>query len=242
MRLLNTATLQLQDFVEGVEGTQSPYAILSHTWGDQEVTFQDLRKYHEAASQESSSTQSAILPSISSLEGFKKIVNCCAAAAKEGIDWVWVDTCCIDKTSSAELSEAINSMFRWYGKSAVCYAFLSDVSDTGGNFSRDDSSFRKSRWFTRGWTLQELLAPRKLRFYNQRWEIIGQMMEGSELCDIVSSITFIPPACLQNKDAIFKTCVAKRMSWASRRETTRQEDLAYCLLSQISGTHKIPTS
>ncbi|KAI0864269.1 heterokaryon incompatibility protein-domain-containing protein [Xylaria cubensis] len=227
MRLLNTATLQLQDFVEG---TQSPYVILSHTWGDQEVTFQDLHKYHEAIAQYPSAAQSSILASISSLEGFKKIVNCCAAAVKDGFDWIWVDTCCIDKTSSAELSEAINSMFRWYGQSAVCYAFLSDVSDTSDNFSGNDSSFRKSRWFTRGWTLQELLAPRHLRFYNQRWELIGQMMEESELCELVSSVTLIPPACLQNKDAIFKTCVAKRMSWASRRMTTRQEDLAYCLL------------
>ncbi|KAI0112533.1 HET-domain-containing protein [Nemania sp. FL0031] len=222
MRLLNTRTLELRDFLEGAHG---PYAILSHTWGDEEITFQDLLNYHDAASSEPTDRQRSITHSIVSRDGFVKIKNCCGVALRDDLEWVWVDTCCIDKTSSAELSEAINSMFRWYERSTVCYAFLSDVSSPN-----DASSFRQSRWFTRGWTLQELLAPSQLRFYDLNWNSIGEMTENSRICELISSIASIPPAFLTKETPISQACVAKRMSWAARRTTTRPEDIAYCLL------------
>ncbi|KAI0441150.1 heterokaryon incompatibility protein-domain-containing protein [Xylaria telfairii] len=218
MYLINTRTLQLKDFLEG---KQESYVILSHTWGNEEVSFQDLERYH---------TDQSFAEALSLREGFKKITHCCETAFEEGFDWAWIDTCCINKTSSTELSEAINSMFKWYEQSAVCYAFLADVLDTREDLAGHDSSFRRSRWFTRGWTLQELLAPKHLRFYNQWWEVLGQMTAEPELCNVVSDITTIQPDCLDKKTAISEVCVAKRMSWASRRETTRKEDIAYCLL------------
>jgi len=110
MWLLETSTLELRDFVGA---SIPPYAILSHTWGDDEVTFKDMRKYREAAKNKA---------------GYTKVQKCCEKARKDGHQYVWIDTCCIDKRSSAELSEAINSMWKWYHKSEVCYAYLADVA------------------------------------------------------------------------------------------------------------------
>ncbi|KAI1322726.1 HET-domain-containing protein [Xylariaceae sp. FL0255] len=203
MHLINTTTLKTVEFLEGL---QEPYAVLSHRWGSEEISFQDLSRR------------------------LQKIENCCRQALHDGFQWAWVDTCWIDKTSSAELSEAINSMFAWYKRSAVCYIFLNDVSETTVNFTRTESSFHRSQWFTRGWTLQELLAPRHARFFNSRWEILGEMTEQSDLCEIVSSITRIPMGYLNGSLPLSQACVAMRMSWASRRITTRVEDIAYCLL------------
>jgi hypothetical protein len=131
-------------------------------------------------------------------------------------------SCCIDKTSSAELSEAINSMFRWYKNAAVCYVYLSDVSRS------DDltPSMSKSRWFTRGWTLQELLAPSVIVFYSAEWQHLGTK---SQLSRLLLTITFIEEEYLRGKDLQLAS-VAKRMSWSSRRNTSRIEDIAYCLL------------
>src|SRR5271170_5421160 len=131
------------------------YAILSHTWGAEEVTFKDLMDQTGK-----------------SKGGFNKIRFCGEQAANDGLKYFWVDTCCIDKSSSAELTEAINSMFRWYRNAVKCYVYLSDVS-TLRHFENDDLprptwklAFRKSRWFTRGWTLQELIAPTSVEFYS----------------------------------------------------------------------------
>jgi len=134
----------------------------------------------------------------------------------------WIDTCCIDKTSSAELSEAINSMYRWYQRSQVCYAYLVDVPDATADHSRPDSLFQQSKWFTRGWTLQELLAPTFVEFYDQNWIEIGTK---SSMRTLVQKITNI--SILVNID---EACVAEKLSWASTRVTTRIEDLAYCLM------------
>jgi hypothetical protein len=154
MRLLDTRTLQLSE----LPGDSIPqYATLSHTWmPNQEISLQDLQDIHKHPR--------GLSPHPFTLKsGYQKIVGCCAQALHDGLDWAWIDTCCIDKTSSAELSEAINSMFQWYRDCRVCYTFLSDVSD-GDIVDNGDSEFRRSRWFKRGWTLQELLAPHDLRF------------------------------------------------------------------------------
>jgi hypothetical protein len=134
----------------------------------------------------------------------------------------WIDTCCIDKTSSAELSEAINSMYRWYQKSQVCYAYLVDVPDATTDHSRPESLFQQSKWFTRGWTLQELLAPTFVEFYDQNWIEIGTKSSMRALVQKITNISTLVD--------IDKACVAEKLSWASTRVTTRIEDLAYCLM------------
>ncbi|KAL9579019.1 MAG: hypothetical protein Q9203_006880 [Teloschistes exilis] len=198
MRLIDTYTLTLQEFNE----VDIPaYAILSHTWGDGEVSFQDFEK-----------------PSSKTLTGYTKITKCCEVARSDGWQHVWVDTCCIDKTSSAELSEAINSMYRWYEEAQVCYVYMVDVK-TG---SADE--FETSRWFERGWTLQELLASNIVIFYDSNWEEVGTKLS---LESLVSSATRIASKHLKNPA---EASVAAKMSWAAYRETTRTEDIAYCLM------------
>ncbi|OAG18683.1 HET-domain-containing protein, partial [Alternaria alternata] len=204
MRLLNTSTLQVEEFLQ----SQVPdYVILSHTWGSEEVTLQDIL--------------SNVAPS---KKGFAKLIGCCKRAKDDGFKYCWIDTCCIDKTSSAELSEAINSMYQWYKGACICYAYLEDVQ---GNPQLDDyKAFSKSRWFTRGWTLQELIAPGIVEFYNVSWVDIGTR---SSLQKRLTGITGINEKILTGGNPL--NCpVAVRMSWAARRETSRVEDQAYCLL------------
>ncbi|KAH9226250.1 hypothetical protein K456DRAFT_1808767, partial [Colletotrichum gloeosporioides 23] len=211
MRLLHTMTLDLNEFI----GDVPPYAILSHTWENDEVSLQDL-----------STTAGR------SKKGFKKIEACCAPARRDGFDWAWLDTCCIDKTSSAELSEVINSMFRWYRQARVCYVYLSDLpSQYPGDVDR--RQFHSVKWFTRGWTLQELIAPRAIGFYDQNWEEIGTK---ASLLDLLHDKTGIRLDILDGTTTHTVVPTGERMSWASNRETTRQEDLAYCLLG-IFGIH-----
>ncbi|OIW27820.1 hypothetical protein CONLIGDRAFT_551906, partial [Coniochaeta ligniaria NRRL 30616] len=139
------------------------------------------------------------------------------AAFRDGLAYVWIDTICIDKSSSAELSEAINSMFKWYRNAAICYAYLSDVPQVRLEYSR---------WFTRGWTLQEMIAPQELRFYDANWDALGTK---SDLLDRLCDITGVDTTALRGGNLRFFS-VARKMSWASRRQTTREEDIAYCLL------------
>lgn len=205
MRLLRTAKIELEEFSDN---RIPPYAIFSHTWGDNEVTYQDLQN-HRACMQ---------------VTGYEKVKNCCSVAAAHGFEFVWIDTCCIDKTSSAELSEAINSMYRWYQDAEVCFAYLTDTP------FRDPycigSEFARSRWFTRGWTLQELIAPSNVIFLAKDWQVIGTK---STLKELLSEITRVPVDILLGAD-LDGVCVAQKMSWASKRETTRKEDIAYCLM------------
>lgn len=221
MYLLDTTTKRLSSFFDK---WRPPYAILSHTWGTEEVTFEDLKQFHEG-----SLRQHPFSSLVSSRAGWRKIEACCDQALRDGLKWVWIDTCCIDKSSSAELSEAINSMFAWYRDSKVCYAFLSDVDEACEDISEPTSSFRSSRWFTRGWTLQELLAPRHIIFFSSDWSIIGPLTKGSKLSEVAGEITSIHSAFLEGLD-LRKANIAVRMSWASERVTTRKEDMAYCLL------------
>ena len=206
MRLLNSTTFEFKEFSDN---RVPKYAILSHTWGEDEVTFADLVDGCHAHQSD-----------------FDKIRQTCIQAAKDGYDYVWIDTCCIDKKSSAELSEAINAMYSWYSKAAICYAYLSDVPAEADVHSRN-SDFTKSRWFTRGWTLQELVAPVDLRFFAQDWTELGSKIT---LQETLASVTGIERGVLAGTIEIKTRSIAQRMSWASRRETTRTEDIAYCLL------------
>ena len=149
MRLLRARDFTFEEFF-GEE--VPPYAILSHTWGNEEISYQDMSTGYASAKL-----------------GFFKIKGCCRRALSEGLDHVWIDTCCINKESAAELSEAINSMYRWYQRAAICYAYLADIE--GEVITLHD--LRRSRWFTRGWTLQELIAPREISFFSSTWRAFG---------------------------------------------------------------------
>ncbi|PIL35327.1 hypothetical protein GSI_02052 [Ganoderma sinense ZZ0214-1] len=155
-----------------------------------------------------------------------KIRRACEIARLHGYDYCWIDSCCIDKTSSSELSEAINSMYSWYGRAAICYAFLADVPP-GDIPDSYESVFRKSRWWTRGWTLQELIAPRRLVFLSSDWQTLGSK---SSMAGLVEQIARIDRKILTNQLSLDKMSVARRMSWAADRVTTRVEDRAYSLL------------
>lgn len=183
------------------------YAILSHRWDKDEVLFKHMDT--GIAKQR---------------DGFEKIRRCCREAETFGVDYVWVDTCCIDKSSSAELSEAINSMFRWYQQSFLCLVYLSDV-DSSSKDAR--AAFRNSVWFTRGWTLQELIAPRTIEFYDSQWRCMGDM---DALRRVVSETTSIPLDVLSHRWPLRRYPIAQRMSWAASRQTTRIEDRAYSLM------------
>ena len=195
------------------------YAILSHTWNEQEQTFQETRALQEHCT--------VTLENPRELSS-AKIRNACLIAEQDGYRWIWIDTCCIDKTSSTELSEAINSMFRWYACAEVCYAHLEDVpSGCARTLEQPGSAFRRARWHTRGWTLQELLAPALVVFVSNEWANLGTKQD---LAPLLSSITGIRVSVLARRKTFFVASVAERMSWASRRHTRRVEDEAYCLL------------
>ncbi|KAF2633882.1 HET-domain-containing protein, partial [Macroventuria anomochaeta] len=206
MRLLNTCTLGLESFV----GDYPPYAVLSHCWGEQEIMFSDVLNLAEAKKK----------------QGFDKVEKTCEQAVRDGFDYVWIDTCCIDKSSSAELSEAINSMFAWYKGSSKCYAYLSDVDGLDG--------FARSKWFTRAWTLQELLAPSHLQnggksgmdFFSSHWVKLGSK---SDLSNMIKDICGIEKEYLEGQ-SIYSASISMRMSWAAERKATRSEDIAYSLL------------
>ncbi|KAF4337080.1 heterokaryon incompatibility protein het-E-1 [Fusarium beomiforme] len=216
MRLINTHTLQLEFYAGG----SRRYAILSHVWGDDEVTFQDVV---------SGDPKEAL-----HLDRYTKLRESCKMARSLKLDYLWIDTCCIDKSSSAELSEAINSMFRWYAESTICIAFLEDVSSSGSE-KEQGKFFANSRWFTRGWTLQELIAPGKVIFYGREWQRLGSR---AELKEVIKGITGINDELLDashhmaeiKKRQLGELSVAEKMYWAAGRETTRPEDIAYCLL------------
>jgi hypothetical protein len=203
MRLLNTSTLQLKEF----EANIPPYAILSHRWGKEEVTF---HQFHQ--------------PDAVKLTGYTKLLGACNQAQKEGVDYIWIDTCCIDKSSSAELTESINSMFNWYQDAVVCYAYLVDVPSNVALTSDDGmGTFVASQWWTRGWTLQELLAPPILQFFGSDWG--NPLGSKRSLSPTIADITGIPEPILIGQAKLLDCSIAMRMSWASLRETSRKEDI-----------------
>ncbi|KAK5090810.1 hypothetical protein LTR05_000987 [Lithohypha guttulata] len=219
MRLLRIEDEDTFVFEEFYDIKKTPaYAILSHTWGDGEVTYQDMRDGSDARSK----------------DGFAKIVGFCKQVLKEDMKYGWVDTCCIDKTSSAELSEAINSMYRWYELAKVCLVYIADYSvvetetnEMSAAAQAHAGGWQSSRWFTRGWTLQELIAPKSVQFFDNDWVYV---FDKTKRAPELSEVTGIDQMVLKGERPVRTIGVAQRMSWASRRQTTRQEDIAYCLL------------
>ncbi|KAH7119535.1 kinesin light chain 3 [Dendryphion nanum] len=200
-----------------------PYAILSHRWGDSEVLFVDIanESYEEK-------------------EGYRKIEFCAEQAAKDQLQYFWIDTCCIDKWNLNELSKSINSMFRWYKDARKCYVFLPDVSvsTVTATAQRTDweASFRASEWFRRGWTLQELIAPESVEFFTREGQRIG---DKRSLEQLIHEISDVPIEALQGC-SLDKFTIPERMEWTKSRETTEEEDIVYCLLGILSIS--MPTS
>lgn len=210
MRLLKAASINSASGLELVDSSPDAaevYAILSHTWTADEVIYEDLANGNAP-----------------SRGAYLKVVYACKQALRDGYDYIWIDTCCIDKRSSAELSESINSMYAWYQQAAVCYAYLADYADDGGHLAQ-------CRWFTRGFTLQELIAPRHVIFYSAGWTHIGDKHGMSRE---ISLITRIAPEILTGSRSVETTSIANRMGWAAHRVTTRPEDTAYCLMGIFS--------
>ncbi|KAF5348400.1 hypothetical protein D9758_010896 [Tetrapyrgos nigripes] len=215
MRLLHTSAYELKEFI----GSNIPaYAILSHTWEGTEVLFSDL--------QDESTRKVAELKKDRS---WKKVLGTCKRARDDGLEWVWIDTCCINKESSTELSQALNSMFRYYQDAFVCYTYLSDYhieNDSYPDELHGNASFQNCHWFTRGWTLQELLAPDSLVFLDAEWRDMGSRFG---LREAISKVTGIPSQVLEDGD-LEDYSVAAKMSWAAGRQTTQEEDIAYSLM------------
>lgn len=231
MRLLETTDGRTYRLTEDfrLQSQVPPYAILSHTWEeDQEVTFDDINK--DTKSKYMKLRSSLRLRPRSEKRGYKKLRFCARQAKRDGLRFFWVDTCCIDKSNSSELQKAINSMFQWYQNAAKCYVYLSDVSTAGAKrkswSSALQEAFMGSRWFTRGWTLQELLAPTVVEFFSKEGVCLGSRLE---LIQLIHDITNIPHkalsgASLQEFDA------DQKLSWAAERQTTREEDEVYALV------------
>ena len=202
MRLLHTETKELESFDNDI--LTPDYAILSHRWLDGEITFQDMSRLD-----------------VTEIQGYAKLSSACYTARSMGLSYLWMDTCCIDKSSSSELSEAINSMHAWYKRAIVCIVYLDDVKK-----SRWAQEFRQSLWFTRGWTLQELIAPSSVLFLDHHWQVIGFK---ADLTTLIAEITGVHEDVLRTGN-VESMSVAARMSWASGRSTTRVEDSAYSLM------------
>ena len=203
------------------------YAILSHRWIDPtEVDCEEMVDLAKMDRQEQDKIRGRL--------GYKKIVDTCKQAKQDGYEWVWIDTCCIDKRSSAELSEAINSMYRWYANANVCYAYLHDVNGPFFTTEKDYEKYCKSNgwpeWFSRGWTLQEMIAPRNLQFFNKDWQPIG---DKKMLSRTLNMITGVPEDILADGLEGNRPCVAQIISWAAKRTTTRVEDRAYSLMGLL---------
>jgi hypothetical protein len=193
-----------------------PYAILSHTWGPDEVVFADLGKRPGDWQHKT---------------GYKKIEFCAEQAKQHGLRYFWVDTCCIDKSDSTELQAAINTMFRWYRDAERCYVYLADVSNTVMSVAQQSATlwevdFQNSRWFTRGWTLQELLAPASVEFYSKEWSRLGDKRSlERQICDV----TNIPVRALRG-DPLSDFPVLEREAWVGNRQTKFEEEMVYSLL------------
>ena len=214
--------------LEELDDARTNYAIVSHRWG-KEINYDEMVQLPKMGVEDRYEVRGR--------DGYQKILHSCEQAEKDGFDWLWVDTCCIDKRSSAELSEAVNSMYRWYKNSKRCYAYLHDVDHPWFPTFRNTFKFHRfngwPEWFSRGWTLQELIASKDLRFFNKDWEPIG---DKKSLATELNEITRVPEHILKNGIPPNRLSVAQIMSWAADRETTRVEDRAYSLLG-LFGVH-----
>jgi hypothetical protein len=218
MRLLKCTSADTFKFTQNykLEDDIPPYAILSHTWiDDEEVTYEDVLQIRNKGK-----------------TGYDKIRVCGQQAKRDGLDYFWVDTCCIDKNNKAELGLAIASMFRWYQNATRCYVYLSDVhvddcfESSEMNDSTWASAFKSSRWFTRGWTLQELLAPTTVEFFSRDWKRLG---DRDSLQKLITDATRIPNVALCNTP-LSRFSVEDKFSWREHRTTRVDEDQAYCMM------------
>jgi hypothetical protein len=253
MRLLDTTTFELHSAAPGYFKNQG-YAILSHRWVGAEIDFRQIEGPN-------SDFKNAINQQIRSPQ-LDKIRGACRTARQLGFSWVWIDNCCINKESATEEAESINSMFKWYRDAQVCITYLSDVElkspalhtrsgpgnalgqavnlgQTNNNVETDHTVFQKldgkapSEWFSRGWTLQELLAPRDMRFYDMNWNFMGTK---ESLAREIEAITGINAVYLTGVQSFRTACIATKMSWMADRTTTREEDIAYGMLGLFNVT------
>jgi tetratricopeptide (TPR) repeat protein len=217
MRLLHFDALGRLVLTDFRGKTTPPYAILSHRWSDSEILIEDISSgtYKEKE------------------EGYRKLQFCAERAAQDELQYFWIDTCCIDRWNNNERSKAINSMFQWYKAAARCYVYLSDVSVSTATepVQRSDweASFRASAWFTRGWTLQELIAPVLVEFFSREGHLIG---DKASLNQLLHDITGIPLVAMRNCP-LHEFSTSERERWAEKRITTEEEDIVYCLLGLL---------
>ena len=219
MRLLNVHTLEFSEFYSDAP----KYVIASHMWSaGTEATIKDMRNRRNTDK-----------VGYKKVEGFAKYVQ-----EQIGyVEWLWIDSCCVNQASSQELSETLNSMFRWYSKAEVCLVYMADVSN-----AKDEYEFRRSFWFSRAWNLQELLAPHIVVFLSQDWKVIGhkggdgwtengfQVSKGLSLEPVIATITGIPEYILHDYSRSKGLSVEERLAWYAGRNTHREEDMSYSML------------
>ena len=222
MRLLNTDDLTFKDWND--EDDIPPYVAVSHRWSDNEVSLHDVERGQ---------------PDVPS-PSWRKLLSVCQRAKGHMYDYLWMDTCCIDQRSSAELSEAINSMYNWYRDAAICYVYLEDVEDPCEEYPYPELAITdrisNSTWFSRGWTLQELVAPRRLTFFSRSWTELGGRCE---LSQVIERTTGISQEILNQTVSVAETNVFTKVSWVKQRMTRRVEDMAYSLLA-IFNVNMLP--
>ncbi|KAK7459514.1 hypothetical protein VKT23_009497 [Stygiomarasmius scandens] len=208
-RLIDTQSLQLEYFKESTVVPR--YAILSHRWIEgEEVSFREFRKLGEETKSKS---------------GYRKIWAACQQAKKDGFSYIWIDTCCIDNENSDDVARNIKSMYAYYRNASVCYAYLVDVH------SWRPELFENSAWFSRGWALQELVAPHEVKFFDRDWNYIGSK---DAFKDVIEDVTGIPSKVLSGESSVQDVGILERMSWALGRTTTKLQDRAYCLQGLLS--------
>ncbi|KAI1180993.1 heterokaryon incompatibility protein-domain-containing protein [Nemania sp. FL0916] len=232
MRLLNVHNLTFKTVDQTQDpttGTQVPYVVISHRWLDNELTFQDMEDvagFHKRSEDPSwAKSQSA-----AKLKGACNQVYVWSLArygSEEHADFVhhvWLDTVCIDKKDPAELSEAINSMYRWYERATVCFVYVYDYQ-LGGK-----SLFSSCSWWERGWTLQELVAPVSSEFYDRNWTYFGNKIALSQEITNRTRISGNILSHMGNRKIVSDESIGRRMSWYADRKTAKGEDAAYCLM------------
>ncbi|KAI0145226.1 hypothetical protein GGR57DRAFT_307176 [Xylariaceae sp. FL1272] len=237
MRLINTSTFHICTDSHSLFVDRG-YAILSHRWTGAEIEYQDFPR-HIAELRSNRDSTLPLLP----IE-LNKIRDACRIARRKNIQWMWIDTCCIDKSNAVEYNESINSMFRWYACARICITYLSDVKLDTNNQGVD--VFRSSEhknypapsvWFSRGWTLQELLAPVAMEFYDTNWELLGTR---KNLAPALEEITRIKRDYFTGISDFQKASIAAKMSWMAGRVTAKPEDIAYSMLGLL-GINMVPS-
>ncbi|KAI1747211.1 heterokaryon incompatibility protein-domain-containing protein [Xylaria castorea] len=219
MRLLDTTSFELRNG-EQSSFRQEGYAILSHRWVGLEITFDELKDH-------TAELRTGTRP-LSSPQA-DKICGACETARNQGIRWMWIDTFCINKNSATEESESINSMFKWYREARLCITYLADVRRDTGLSITSTKIFKRtyndepSEWSFRGWTLQELLAPQDMQFFDMNWTHMAR-------------ITGIKAQYLTGAEHFSEACIAAKMSWISHRTTTEEEDMAYSMVGIFGVT------